>query len=199
MQLQTDLDVVVAGQSPHIGAVLESPQHQDGLDPGGGGPLMRAGVVGAAVGGQPAADGTHSSDGYVESGTIGHPRGAFLASRFSWSKTTLTHGSACTSLRHTPPRPYQHIPTIPPLRPPAPPPPVRKPQWLVGCRGTVRYVPRLISSAPPSCPLVDSGWEGVRARNWALNPGLRVPAREPEVLGRGKHGRPQGEEPGSAT
>ena len=85
----------VAGQGPYIGAVLEPPQHQDGLAPGRAGPLMRAGVVGATVGGQPAADGAHSGDGDVESGTIGHPRGAFLAGRFSWSKATLPHGSAC--------------------------------------------------------------------------------------------------------
>ena len=88
-------DCAVAGQGPHFGAVLEPPQHHNGLDSGGGGPLMGAGVVSAAVGGQPAADGTHGSNGYVESGAIGHPRGAFLASRLSWSKTTLTHGSAC--------------------------------------------------------------------------------------------------------
>ena len=122
-------DTGVAGQGPHISAVLEPPQHHNGLDLGGGDPLMRAGVVGAAVGGQPAADGTHSGDGYVDSGTIGHSRGVFLASRFSWSKTTLTHGSACTPLRHTPPRPYQHIPTIPPPRPTAPSPPVKTPQY----------------------------------------------------------------------
>ena len=88
-------DPGVAGQGPHIGAVLEPPQHQDGLAPGRAGPLMRADVVGATVSGQPAADGAHSGDGDVESGTIGHPRGAFLAGRFSWSKTTLPHGSAC--------------------------------------------------------------------------------------------------------
>ena len=105
-------DCAVAGQGPHFGAVLEPPQHHNGLDSGGGGPLMGAGVVSAAVGGQPAADGTHGSDGYVESGAIGHPRGAFLASRFSWSKTTLTHGSACTSLRHAPPQPYPPLSDI---------------------------------------------------------------------------------------
>ena len=120
-------DPAIAGQGPHIGAVLEPPQHQNGLDPGGGGPLAGSGVVGASVCGQPAADGTHSSDGDVESGTIGHPRGAFLASRFSWSKTTLTHGSACTPIRHTPPQPYPPFSAIPVLRPPVPPPPVRKP------------------------------------------------------------------------
>ena len=76
-------DPAVAGQDPHIGAVLEPPQHRHGLDPGGGDPLAGSGVVGVAVGGQPAADGTHSSDRDVESGVIGHPRGAFLASRFS--------------------------------------------------------------------------------------------------------------------
>ena len=54
-----------------LGAVLELPQHQDGLDPGRGRPLMWADVVGVAVGDQPAADDTHSSDRYVESGTIG--------------------------------------------------------------------------------------------------------------------------------
>ena len=75
-------DTGVAGQGPHISAVLEPPQHHNGLDPGGGGPLMRAGVVGAAVGGQPAADGTHSSDGYVESGTIGQHAGPFLRAGF---------------------------------------------------------------------------------------------------------------------
>ena len=95
-------DPGVAGQGPRIGAVLEPPQHQGCLDPGGDGPLMGSGVVGAAMGGPPAADGTRGGDGYVESGTIGHPRKAFLASRFPWSKTTLTHGSACTPLRHTP-------------------------------------------------------------------------------------------------
>ena len=113
----------VAGQGPRIGAVLEPPQHQGCLDPGGGGPLMGLGVVGAAMGGQPAADGTHGSDGYVESGAIGHPRGAFLVSRFSWSKTTLTHGSACTPLRS-----YPRFSAIPALRTPASPPPMRKPQ-----------------------------------------------------------------------
>ena len=101
----------VAGQGPRIGAVLEPPQHQGCLDPGGGGPLMGSGVVGAAVGGPPAADGTRGGDGYVGSGTIGQSRGAFLASRFSWSKTTLTHGSACTPLRHTPPQPPSQHPS----------------------------------------------------------------------------------------
>ena len=94
-------DPGVAGQGPRIGAVL-GPQHRGCLDPGGDGPLMGSGVVGAVVGGRPAVDGTRGGDGYVGSGTIGHPRGAFLASRFSWSKTTLMHGSACTPLRHTP-------------------------------------------------------------------------------------------------
>ena len=55
-----------------------------------------------------------------------HQRGAFLASRFSWSKTTLTHGSACTPLRHTPPQSYPPFSAIPALRPPVPPPPMRK-------------------------------------------------------------------------
>ncbi len=75
---------------------------------------------GYGSGGQPAADGTHSSDGDVESGTIGHPRGAFLASRFSWSKTTLTHDSACTPIRHPPPQSYPLFSAVPVLRPPPP-------------------------------------------------------------------------------
>lgn len=119
-------DPGVAGQGPRIGAVL-GPQHRGCLDPGGDGPLMGSGVVGAVVGGRPAVDGTRGGDGYVGSGTIGHPRGAFLASRFSWSKTTLTRGSACTPLRRTPPRPYLPFPAVPALRPRAPHP-VRKPQ-----------------------------------------------------------------------
>ena len=123
-------DPGVAGQGPHIGAVLEPPQHQDGLAPGRAGPLMRADVVGATVSGQPAADGAHSGDGDVESGTIGHPRGAFLAGRFSWSKTTLPHGSACprSDTPHpTPPRPDLPFPAITTLTARAPSPPMRKP------------------------------------------------------------------------
>ena len=64
-------DPAVAGHGPHIGAVPEPPLHHNGLDPDGGGSLSESGVVGAAVGGQPAADGTHSSDGDVESSTMG--------------------------------------------------------------------------------------------------------------------------------
>ena len=72
---------------------------------------MRADVIGATMGGQPTADGAHSSDGDVESGTIGHPHGAFLAGRFSWSKTTLTHGSACP--RSDTPHPTPACPSPP--------------------------------------------------------------------------------------
>ena len=39
-------------------------------------------VVGAAVDGQPAADGTHGSDGYVESGMIGQHAKPFLRAGF---------------------------------------------------------------------------------------------------------------------
>ena len=106
---------------------------------------MRADVVDAAVGDQPAADGTRSSDGHVESGAIGHPRGASLAGRFSWSKTTLTHGSACTPLRHTPPRPYPPFPAVPALRSRAPPHPVRKPQ----CSNQSNLMARGTSHRPP--------------------------------------------------
>ena len=105
-------DTGVAGQGPHISAVLEPPQHHNGLDPGGGGPLMRAGVVGAAVGGQPAADGTHSGDGYVDSGTIGHPRGASWGSSGILVETDpahrsrvhppATHPDPCHRAEHTP-------------------------------------------------------------------------------------------------
>ena len=110
-----------------LGVVLdEPPQHQDGLDSGRGRPLMRADVVDAAVRDQPAADGTHSSDGRRE-WRDRTARGASLAGRFSWSKTTLTRGSACTPLRRTPPRPYLPFPAVPALRPRAPHP-VRKPQ-----------------------------------------------------------------------
>ena len=59
-------DTAVLGQGLHVGGVLEPPQYQDRLDPGCGGSLVGADVVGAAVGGQSAADGTHSSDGDVE-------------------------------------------------------------------------------------------------------------------------------------
>lgn len=60
----------VAGQGPHIGAVLEPPQQQNGLDPAGGKPLVGSGVCGCGGGGQPIADGEHGSDGDVKSGAI---------------------------------------------------------------------------------------------------------------------------------
>ena len=41
-----------------------------------------SGVGGAAVGGQPAANGTHGSDGDVDSGTIGQHAEPFLRAGF---------------------------------------------------------------------------------------------------------------------
>lgn len=96
-------DPGVAGQGAHVDAVLEPPQYQDGLAPNRGDPLVGADVVGAAVDGRSAADDTYGSSRDVESGMVEYPRRASLASRFPWSKTTRTHGSACTPLRQTPP------------------------------------------------------------------------------------------------
>ena len=53
-----------------------------------------------------------------------------------------------------------------------------------GLPGAVQCVQPLTSSAPPSCPLVDSEREG--GTEPALNHGLQAPAREPEGSGKGK-------------
>ena len=59
-------------------------------------PLAGLGVMGATVGGQPTADGAHSGDGYARQWHDRTPAQSLLAGRFSWSRTTLPHGSACT-------------------------------------------------------------------------------------------------------
>lgn len=73
-------DATVPGQGPKISALDEPAQHQHRLDPGRGGPLAGADVVGLAMGGQPAADGAGGGNGNVERGTIGHRCGASLGS-----------------------------------------------------------------------------------------------------------------------
>ena len=99
-------DPGVAGQGPHIGAVLEPPQHQDGLAPGRAGPLMRADVVGATVSGQPAADGAHSGNGDVESGTIGQHAEPFLRAGFLGRKQLCRTAPRAPAPTHpTPARP----------------------------------------------------------------------------------------------
>jgi len=99
-------DPGVAGQGPHIGALLEPPQHQDGLTPGRAGPLMRADVVGATVSGQPAADGAHSGDGDVESGTIGQHAEPFLRAGFLGRKQLCRTAPRASAPTHpTPARP----------------------------------------------------------------------------------------------
>ena len=99
-------DPGVAGQGPHICAVLEPPQHQDGLAPGRAGPLMRADVVGATVSGQPAADGAHSGDGDVESGTIGQHAEPFLRAGFLGRKQLCRTAPRAPAPTHpTPARP----------------------------------------------------------------------------------------------
>ena len=99
-------DPGVAGQGPHICAVLEPPQHQDGLAPSRAGPLMRADVVGATVSGQPAADGAHSGDGDVESGTIGQHAEPFLRAGFLGRKQLCRTAPRAPAPTHpTPARP----------------------------------------------------------------------------------------------